>query len=331
MKTLTLLATVAATFCAGLSTSVLAQIPIDLSSATLTKTTATGFQVDNLNVPNFGNYKIGFEWNPAAARFEPVASSIVPNGSTCTKAVLTGNAAYSSSNIAGYKFFSRVDSNGEFGGIQATSAASELMMSWAKTARQDQNPYLVGRSLTTFDASKSYGVIGALNGFPYPGGFYDGDLVEITGSPAQGAIAVLKTGSPAAFTLTLAKTSDIAGASPLTITNNCAPITGATVAGNLTYSSSNIYTFTSFSTTAGALTTASTSGSEFNANWGNFAAPTTFAKPSVGYGIMGKVNGFAYPNFTSSAVVFVADIGDAVSITSVNGSGKTDGTAVFFK
>ena len=308
-------------------------IPVDLSASSITRTTATGFQIDNLNIPNVGNFQIPFEWNPSTFQFNPVIAGIKSNGDTCTTAVLTGNASWSvGGNIAGYKYLSRVGSTGEFGAITASSnAAAPMTISWAKTASQDQNPYLVGQALASFDATKGYGVIGNINSVSYPGGFMPGDLIMVAGSLASGAMAIFKVGASASLTMSLARPADVTTDAVLMQTLNCAPVAGGSVTGNISWSSGNVgYSMANFGTNSGSVSTGQSSNADFSASWGNFT-PAVLAKLSVGYGFAGSANYVAYPNFASNKTIFGVDIGTGVSITALDATGKTVGTAVFFK
>ena len=311
-----------------LCTTAFAQVPVDLTRSTFTHVSATQFQVDNLNVPGVGNFQLSFEWNPATAKFDPVINTLRNNGDTCTTAVLKGNTSLAA-NLAGYKYMTRVNANGEFGGIQiANYPASELTIVWAKTATADQNPYLVGRLLTNFDQTKGYGVIGEASTGYYPG-FTTGDFVEVTGSPDKGAVSILKIGTASSISMPLALSSDYGGGQVLTTTTNCAPVTGGLTTGNLTRQENDDYIFSALGVNAGSIAASSTRSSAFTTNWGNFSAPSSFRKAAVGYGIMGDSSSSFYTKFTPNQTIFGVDIGTGVAIAGVDSTGKVIAATVF--
>ncbi|OYU45107.1 MAG: hypothetical protein CFE44_09260 [Burkholderiales bacterium PBB4] len=307
-----------------------AQIPVDLTRSTFTNVTATKFQIDNLNVPGVGNFQLSFEWNPAAARFEPVVTSLRPNGDTCTTAVLKGSTS-SSTNLAGYVYSSRVNANGEFGGIQTRLyPASELTLVWAKTATADLNPYLVGRVVTNFDPSKGYGVVGEASSGAYPG-FTTGDFIEVTGSPDKGAVSIVKVGTASSITMPLALSSDFGGGQVLTPATNCAPVAASNMTGNLASPSNDSYVFASTGVNAGSIAPSSTRSFAFSTSWGSVTAPAGFRKAAVGYGIMGATSSSYYTNFTANQTIFGVDIGSGIAIGGVDSNGKVISAAVFIR
>lgn len=314
----------------ALCTTAFAQVPVDLTRSSFTNVTATKFQIDNLNVPGVGSFQLSFEWNPATAKFDPVISTLRNNGDTCTTAVLKGNTSYSP-NLAGYKYMTRVNANGEFGGIQVGNyPATELTIVWAKTATADQNPYLVGRLLTNFDQSKGYGVIGEAHNYYYAG-FATGDFVEVTGSPDKGAVSILKIGTASSLSMPLALSSDYGGGQVLTTTTNCPPVTGGLATGNLKTADNDSYIFSALGVNAGSIAAASTRSYAFTTNWGSLAAPASFRKSAVGYGVMGTTSSSYYTKFTPNQTIFGVDIGTGIAIGGVDSTGKVIAAAVFVR
>lgn len=314
----------------ALCATAFAQVPVDLTRSTFTNVTATKFQIDNLNVPGVGSFQLSFEWNPATAKFDPVVSTLRNNGDTCTTAVLKGNTSVAA-NLAGYRYMTRVNANGEFGGIQVgTYPASELTIAWAKTATADQNPYLVGRLLTNFEPSKGYGVIGEASTSYYIG-FTTGDFVEVTGSPDKGAVSILKIGTASSISMPLALSSDYGGGQVLTTTTNCPPVTGGLATGNLTSADNDDYIYSALGVNAGSIAAASTRSYAFTTNWGNLGAPATFRKAAVGYGVMGTSSSSFYTKFTPNQTIFGVDIGTGVAIGGVDSTGKVIAAAVFVR
>jgi hypothetical protein len=211
-----------------------------------------------------------------------------------------------------------------------TYPASELTIAWAKTATQDANPYLVGRLLTSFDATKGYGVIGEASTSYYVG-FAPGDFVEVTGSPDRGAVSILKIGTSASISMPLALSSDYGGGQVLTTTNNCAPASGGLATGNLASQDNDDYVYSALGVNAGSIAASSNRSYAFTTNWGNFSAPATFRKAAVGYGVMGTSSSSFYSKFTLNQTIFGVDIGTGVAIGGVDSTGKVIAAAVFVR
>lgn len=281
-----------------------------------------GFRVENINVTGLGAFQVDFKWNPTTLSFQPDTSSIVASGNLCQAAVMDGNLSYSSNNKS-YSYRTRTTSNLEVGAITALSSdPSAFIVSWAKTKSQADNPYLVGRDLTSFDSSKGYGVVGYVSSGAYPG-FSAGDIVEVTGSPNSGAVTVKLYGGTTTATFTLSSK-----AFSYTATKNCKSSAAGTYSGNVLYSSSNLnaYAVTIYDVQSGAIAANSSSGYTFSAAWD----ASKSGKSGFNYGRISTVSS-GYTQFLNNDPVFIADVGSGFAFGSMDLNGKVKGTAVFLQ
>ena len=308
-------------------------IPLDISKSSLSLIGATSFKIDNVSIPNVGDVNISFVWNPISFKFEPLVADIRSNDKNCSQAIFSGNVNFSTSNSAAYNYYARVFPDGEYGAITTNSnALSPLILSWAKTTTQDQNPYLVGRTLASFDSSKRYGVLGAVSQNAYPGGFNVGDLVEIIGSPALGGFSIKRVETPATITLTLARSEELKQGAANLMTSICGSLANGMINGNINYNSFNVdYNLLVFNVAVGGINPSNKTFSPFNASWGNLISNPVFAKRNVMYGVLGVVSANAYVNFIEKNQFFLIDLGGAIAATTFDSQGVTLGTAVFTK
>ncbi|MDK2125679.1 hypothetical protein [Parachitinimonas caeni] len=169
-------------------------IDIDSTGATVQFAGKDAIQFNNLNVPGHGSYAVRFKWNPASLSFtfDPDSLSL-SSQARCTSRVYESDDYQMWSSI-------RVVNGVEYGGAINVNAditpdninlksvwMYDLALSWARTAKAEDNPFLKGRTLRSFDPLKAYGLI-AYSGM----GFKQGDLVEISGNPEVDNFLIVK-------------------------------------------------------------------------------------------------------------------------------------------
>ena len=295
-----------------------AQVPVDLSQSKVSIQNAETLRVENLNVPGLGSYQVNFRWNPQTVSFVPAMDSLVSNGSYCESASLSGNVAYSSGNADAYLLRQRTTSTMTVGAITSKSGgAYGFTVTWAKTSTAAENPYLTGKTVTNFDRTKGYGLVG-ISSSAYP--FSHGTLVEVSGGIAPGTFNIKQVGGTASAVFTTVASSVAARA-------NCPSSSNGLYSGNVSYSTGNTgaYQISFLNVGSGSINTISGGAYGFAAIW----EPSTTGKAGFSYGLVSMTSSAYF--LMSGATIFVADVGDGVLVTSLTDSQQAAATTAFLK
>ncbi|SDM07292.1 hypothetical protein SAMN05428957_102131 [Oryzisolibacter propanilivorax] len=299
-----------------------AQVPVDLSQATLTLESSQTLRVENLQVPGLGSYRLDFQWDPGSISFVPVVASLLGNGSYCERARASGNVGYVQRNKDGYLLRQRTDGAVTVGALSAAHyGPSAFTVTWAKTASAAANPYLVDRLVPDFDPVKAYGVMGTVQADAYPG-FETGMLVEVVGNLAGGAFTVRQVGGSAQASFSFPATQTQARA-------NCPASASGVYSGNVAYGTFAIdaYQVSFINGHEGSVMPLNDSAHKFSASWN----ADTAGMAGFNHGRTSKVLSPAFPGFAEGADVFLADVGDGLAVTQTNAASRAVATTVFLK
>jgi hypothetical protein len=305
-----------------IATAAVAQVPVDISQSKISIDSSQTLNFENVNVPGLGSFQLKFRWNPHNLTFDPIVETLTSNGPYCEKAVATGNVSYSTTARDAYLIRQRTTATMTVGALTAASNRPYgFTAAWAKTQTANENPYLTGKALPSFDPNKSYGIIGTVHTGSYTG-FDQGMLVEITGSLAAGVFNIKQVGGTGSTTFTVSPNS--ASSTP-----NCLSSSAGIYSGNTSYSSANAnaYQVAYISAGSGSITAATTPAYGFTATWDN----DIVGKRGFQYGRVASVHTGSYSSFTTAGTVFLADFGDGLAITALSDTQEAIGTAVFTK
>ena len=310
------IATLAAIAALGIS-SAHAQIAVDLSQSRVSVQDSQSLKIENLAIPGIGSFQLNFQWNPNTLNFEPKVETLFNNGAYCESAIASGSAT-EPANINGYDIRQRTIDGITMGAITVISNAPyPFTASWAKTRTAEENPYLIGREITTFDSSKAYGVVG----FSGISGMLPGAIVEVDGGFTAGAFNFYDPRNRRVTTFTLS-------AGSIKQTTNCAAAQTGLFSGQKYYSDNDAaYQVSIISANSGSITNAKVGSSPFTATWGNMPV----LKRGFGFGTLSSTNETAHPHMTQGVRAFVSDVGNGIAITSINESRYNTGSAVFLK
>jgi len=171
----------------SLALPVAAEVAIDATAANVQFAGKDSIQLNNLTVPGYGAYNLRFKWSPDTLSFVFDPGSLVAAAqSRCVKQVYERSNSTSDHIMASTRTVNGV----EYGGFSdvavkdvikdwtVTNIWNNFTVAWARTAKIEDNPYLVGQSVAKFDPVKAYGVVTTFSQF----GFAQNDLVEIGGN-----------------------------------------------------------------------------------------------------------------------------------------------------
>lgn len=290
------------------SVSALADINIDSTGSTVAFSGKDSIQVNNLNVPGFGSYSLRFKWDPVALNFviDLPSISAAPQ-SRCVSRVYNNSKSSnqfwaSTRTISGVEYGGLIDTTAKISAdnISFSYFWSDFVVNWAKTAKIEDNVYLKGRSVPSFDPNKGYGFISG-EGL----GFSQGDLIEVSGNLETNDFLLIKQVNGSISTAM--STGKLKAAS-----FGCASGAGK-------YTGYNSATSSAIATSGD---TALFEGNSFSASW----------SLSSSAGVIGKNTVTSdYGGLVTDNKIIVRDIGEGVTISAVDATGKVTGSYVFMR